>query len=129
MLMLIKAEQKYIRMSPLKLRYLVGELKKLNDPEKMIDYLSFVHKRASGPVAKVLKQAVANARNVKGATGALRVKEIQIGEGPRLKRWRAGPRGMAKPILKKTAHIRVILEVNEKQEEKKTIKEEKEVKE
>ena len=36
-------------------------------------------------------------------------KEIQIGEGPRLKRWRAGAHGRAKPFKKRMSHIRVVL--------------------
>lgn len=124
--MLIKAEQKYLRMSPQKLRYVVDVVKRIKDPEKMIQYLAFVNKRASRPFSKVLKQAVANARNTRNVGDDLVVREVQIGEGPRLKRWRAGPRGGAKPILKKTSHVRVILEVSEVPKVQKVSKEEKE---
>lgn len=110
--MLIKAEQKYIRTSPQKLREVVRGFKKVNDPQKVADYLQFSDKRAARPLAKTLKSAIANAKN-RGQTGELIIKEFQIGEGPTMKRFRAASRGMAHRILKRTSHIRIILETKE----------------
>jgi large subunit ribosomal protein L22 len=39
----------------------------------------------------------------------LRVKEAVANEGPRLKRWQPKARGSAGPIIKRTAHIQIIL--------------------
>lgn len=110
--MLIKAEQKYIRTSPQKLREVVRGFKKVNNPEKVVEYLQFSDKRAAGPLAKTLKTAIANAKS-RGQTGELIIKEFQIGEGPTMKRFRAASRGMAHRILKRTSHIRIILETKE----------------
>lgn len=110
--MLIKAEQRYIRTSPQKLREVAHGIKKVKDPEKVIEYLRFSDKRAAKPLIKTMKQAIANAKS-RDLTSTLEIKEVQIGEGPTMKRWRAASRGMAHKILKRTSHIRIILETKE----------------
>ncbi|MDO8599929.1 MAG: 50S ribosomal protein L22 [bacterium] len=118
--MLIKAEQKYIRVSPIKLRFVANMIKKSSSPQTAIAYLEHVQKSASVPLIKTLKQAVANATNNHGIMpDTLVIKQLMIGEGPTFKRWMAVSRGMAHPIAKKTAHIRVILENVEKKVERK----------
>ena len=104
----IIATQKYLILSPKKLRE-VAEIAKKLSPARALEVLPFIGKRAAGPLSKVIKSAIANAK-VKGeAEGDLVFKEIQIGEGPRLKRWRAGAHGRAKPFKKRMSHIRVVL--------------------
>lgn len=100
--------QKYLIMSPRKIR-LVTELVKKMKPLDAIEKLPFVQKRAGEVVAKVIKSALANAR-VQGATDTdLVFKEIQVGEGPRLKRGRAASRGRWHPFKHRMSHIRVVL--------------------
>lgn len=112
--MLIKAEQRYVRMSPRKVREVSRAIRGMEDPIKLIEYLGFVQKRAAGPIIKTLKQAIANAKNnMKVSEDNLKISEIIINEGPRYKRFRAGSRGMAKPIVKRTSHIRVVLETKD----------------
>ncbi len=95
-------------MSPRKIR-LVTELVKKMKPLDAIEKLPFVQKRAGEVVAKVIKSALANAR-VQGATDTdLVFKEIQVGEGPRLKRGRAASRGRWHPFKHRMSHIRVVL--------------------
>jgi large subunit ribosomal protein L22 len=106
----IIASQKYLLLSPRKIRPVVELIKKMR-PVEAIEKLPFVDKKASEPLAKVIKQALANAR-VKGLSeNDLYFKEIQIGEGPRLKRGRAVSRGQWHPIKKRMSHIRIVLEV------------------
>jgi large subunit ribosomal protein L22 len=106
---LIKAEQKYIRMTPRKLRLVTDAIKKLT-PQQAIENLPFLRKRASGPILKTLKQAVANAQNnLKIPVDDLKFAKIEILEGPTYKRWRAVSRGRAHSIFKRTSHIRIIL--------------------
>lgn len=112
--MQIIAEQRYIRMSPRKVREVSRAIKGMEDPARLIEYLGFVERRAAGPIIKTLKQAMANAKNNMKVSGDnLRIAEILINEGPRYKRFRAGSRGMAKPIVKRTSHIRVVLETKD----------------
>lgn len=87
-------------------------VKKLS-PGEAIEVLPHTGKRAAGPLAKVIKSAIANAKQRKIGEGDLVFKEIQISEGPRLKRWRFGARGRAKPYKRRMSHIRVVLETKE----------------
>lgn len=104
-----KAIQKYIITSPQKLREVVVMMRHLS-PADAVERLPFTHKRAAEPLAKVIKAAIANARQQGASEGELVFKEIQINEGPRLRRFRAGARGRAKPYSKRLSHIRVVLE-------------------
>jgi len=125
----IIATQKYLITSPKKLREVASVAKKLS-PARALEILPFIGKRAAGPLSKVIKSAIANAK-VKGeAEGDLVFKEIQISEGPRLKRWRAGAHGRAKPFKKRMSHIRVVLtsasrELSSKDKEVKKVEEKK----
>lgn len=101
--------QKYIRMSPRKLR-LVASMIKSSRPTEAIELLPRVQKRAAEPILKVIKSAVANAKELGANPDDLTFKEIQIGEGQRLKRFRAVSKGRAHSIVKKMSHIRVIVE-------------------
>lgn len=103
-----KAEQKYLLLSPRKIRPVVDVIKKLT-PNKALEVLPFVKKRASEYVIKVIKSAVANASQKGIDVNDLIFKEIQIGEGPRLKRGIAVSRGRWHPIKKRMSHIKVIL--------------------
>jgi large subunit ribosomal protein L22 len=104
-----KAIQKYTLTSPQKLREVVYMIRKMS-PIDAIERLPFTHKRAADSLSKVIKAAVANARQKGANDSELVFKEIEINEGPRLRRFRAGARGRAKPYKKRMSHIRVVLE-------------------
>nr|AKQ05566.1 50S ribosomal protein L22, large subunit ribosomal protein L22 [uncultured Microgenomates bacterium Rifle_16ft_4_minimus_24682] len=121
------SEQKFLLVSPKKIRPLASLAKKLT-PIRAIDVLPFSGKKASEPLVKVIKSAVANAR-VKGVSEeSLTFKEIRISEGPSLKRGRPVSRGRWHPFTRRMSHIRVILETKEEPKEVKKEKEEIEVK-
>jgi len=103
--------QKFIRTSPRKMREVVKMIKDLH-PQKAVDTLFHVNKRASLPLSKVIKSAIANAKQ-KGIV-EVKFKEIQVGEGPRLKRGRPVSRGRWHSIKKRMSHVRVVLETNKK---------------
>lgn len=109
----VVANIKYNRASPRKLRELARAVKKLS-LEKMILQLKFSPKRVAEPLLEALQSAVANAKNnLKLEEGSLKVNRIEIGEGPRFKRWRAVSRGQAHEYKKRTSHIKVVLEEKE----------------
>lgn len=113
--MLIKAEQKFIRTSPKKLRYVAQSIKGVKKPGLAVSYLEMIQNLGSEALIKVLKQAIGNAKNTFGLTeGDLLIRELLINEGPSYKRVRARAKGMVKPILKQTSHVRVVLENVEK---------------
>jgi large subunit ribosomal protein L22 len=102
------ATQKYLLLSPKKIRAVTFLIKKMS-PEDAVLKLPFIAKHASDPLKKVILTAIANAKQQGANTSDLIFKEIQIGEGPRLKRFRAGSRGRAKPYKKRMSHIRIVL--------------------
>lgn len=106
----MKATQKYIRTSPRKLRLVADAVRGL-PADRALEYLKFLGKRAALPVAKTIRQAAASAKDQSGIDAEnLLVKIIDIGEGPTLKRFRAVSRGTAHNIMKRSSHIRVVLE-------------------
>lgn len=104
----IRAIQKFVRMSPRKLRLVTHLVKKMS-PSRALEVLPHLGKRAADPLRKVINTAIANAKVKKINESDLVFKEIQINEGPRLKRGHAGARGIYKPYQRKMSHIRVIL--------------------
>ena len=105
-----RAIAKYIRVSPQKAR-LVVDLVRGEKVENAKRILQFTRKYAAGVVSKVLKSAVANAKqNPNIDESILYVKEIFVDQGPTLKRWRARAQGRAASIRKRMSHITVILD-------------------
>lgn len=103
--------QKYIVASPNKLREIARIARKMK-PSEAIEKLPFIGKRAVLPLVKVIKTAISNAKQKNIELEKLEFEEIQINEGPKLKRFRAGSRGRAKPYKKRMSHIKVILTVS-----------------
>lgn len=105
----IMAKTKYLRTSPRKLRLVAGVIRGLK-PSRALVFLDQADKRAAFPLAKTLKSALANAK-VKGVVEeSLKIKKIEIGGGPIYKRFRAGSRGQAYSLKKRTSHLTVVLE-------------------
>lgn len=106
----VKARASFIRSSPRKLRLVASVIKEFSLDEALT-FLENSPKRASLPLLRVVKQAVANAtKNLGLEKESLKLKKIEIGEGPTYKRWRAVSRGRAHGIQKRTSHITVVLE-------------------
>ncbi|MDR1826277.1 MAG: 50S ribosomal protein L22 [Rickettsiales bacterium] len=106
----VRAYNKLIRTSMYKLQ-LVTDLVRGLPVAKAVDALKFSKKRVAGEVLKTLLSAIANAENNKKMNAdSLFVKEIWVGKAITMKRYRAGPRGQAKPILKPFSHLTIVLE-------------------
>ena len=123
----IKAELKFLRISPQKAQIVARELKGKNAKEAEA-ILSFLGKKTAHSLAKLLKSAVANAEHNLGLKEEnLEIQKIEVLKGPVLKRWRPRSRGMANRIAKKTTHLKLFL-VNTLEEEEKNGKEKKKLK-
>ena len=73
--------------------------------------LKNTNKSACAPILKVLNSAAANAENNKNiAKDSLYVAECWVMTGPTMKRMMPRARGRGAQILKRTSHIRIILE-------------------
>src|SRR5687768_8271500 len=89
-----QATSKYIRQSTRKLRLVADAIRK-HTPAAALVQLAHMPKRASGPLADVIKSAIANAKQKNANVEALRFAKIEVMGGPGMKRWRAVSRGQA----------------------------------
>ena len=106
----VKAVSKFVRISPQKVRKLVGAVKGKR-AEEGLAILKFMPQKAAGVVEKTLRSAVANADQQTGLdVDNLVIRNITADAGPTLKRFRARARGRGSRILKRTSHITVILD-------------------
>lgn len=105
----MKAFLKDYRQSPRKVR-IVADLLRGKDVSNAKVILETTVKRSAVPIKKLLDSAVANAKNNEKADEKnLFVKEIQVNEGPTMKRYRPRARGSAHPIRKRTSRILIVL--------------------
>lgn len=110
----VKAIAKGVRMSPRKVG-VVASLVRGRSVEDALVILSHTPRRAALPVVKAIESARANAEhnhNVKA--DGLQIIEISVTPGPRLKRYRPASHGRALPFQRKTSHIRVVVEGQER---------------
>lgn len=104
----MKAFLKNYRQSPRKVR-LIADLVRGKKVSEALTTLQFVDKRASEPFAKVIKSAVANAKDQGQDTSNLIVKTVSVNKGVTYKRMMPRARGSASRINKRNSHILVEL--------------------
>ncbi|MBI5968988.1 MAG: 50S ribosomal protein L22 [Deltaproteobacteria bacterium] len=104
-----QAAARYLRLSPRKAR-LSADLIRGKRIEEALNILSQTPKQGAKFVSKVVRSALANARQNKSIdVDTLFIKTIFVNQGPTLKRFRARPMGRAARIRKRTCHITVVL--------------------
>ena len=114
----VKAQLNTLRISPRKVR-LVAALIKGKRVDPALDQLMHLAKRSVAPLTKLLRSGIANAENVaKLDREHLWIKNLQVDEGVKLKRWIPKGFGRANPIHKKTSKITLVLEHREPKETK-----------
>ena len=103
------AKHRFARTSAQKARLVADQVRAL-PVDRALNLLAFSPKKAAELIKKVLESAVANAEHNEGADiDTLKVKTIMVDEGPSLKRIRARAKGRADRIVKRTAHITVVV--------------------
>lgn len=108
--MKVVATAQLIRIAPRKVR-LVIDVVRGKSTEEALRILKFVNKRASLPVEKLIRSAMANAEhNFKLDKKNLVITSITANEGPTLKRFKPRAFGRAAVIRKRSSHISVVLE-------------------
>ncbi len=108
--MAVKAESKGVRMSPRKVAA-VADLVRGRTVADAVTILQNTPRRSALPVLKTIESAKANAthnHNYKADT--LRITEITVNHGPRQKRYRPAAMGRALPFMKRSSHIRVLVD-------------------
>jgi large subunit ribosomal protein L22 len=104
------ASLRMLRSTPRKTR-LVADLIRGKDVGEAESILRFTDRRAATPLLKLLKSAKANAVNNHDMfEDSLFVSQIQVGDGPTLKRYLPRARGRADLLRKRTCHISITLE-------------------
>ena len=109
------ARARFVRVSPLKARLVINEIrgKPVAEAQRI---LAFSPKKAARIIKKVLDSAVANAQhNFELDPDRLWVVKAFVDEGPRLKRLKPRAFGRADIIRRRLAHITVV--VAEKEDE------------
>lgn len=118
----MKAILKTVRITPKKANLIAGMVRQ-RPVDEALEILKYTPKKAAKIIYKLLTSAVNNAvNNFKQDQKSLVVKEIIINKGPTLKRGVPVSRGRVYPILKRTAHITLTLEINQEDLAKKSKK-------
>lgn len=94
------------RQAPRKVR-LVADLVRGKSAEHALGLLALLPKRASEPMQKLIKSAIANAKDASAAD--LYIAKIEVNGGVVFKRSMPRARGRASQILKRTSHITLAL--------------------
>ncbi len=104
----MKAELKTYNQSPRKVRLVTDMVKGKKVSEALIA-LSFLPKRASLPIKKLIESAVANAKTQGEEASTLRIKDLRVDSAGMLVRFMPRAMGRAAPIRKRRS--RVIVEL------------------
>ncbi|MBY0443285.1 MAG: 50S ribosomal protein L22 [Mycobacteriaceae bacterium] len=104
------AKARFVRVSATKARRVI-DLVRGKSVAEALDILRWAPQAASGPVAKVIASAAANAQNNNGLDPTtLVVATVYADEGPTAKRIRPRAQGRAYRIRRRTSHITVVVE-------------------
>lgn len=109
----VKAQLNDLRISPRKVRLVASLLRGLSVNEAEAQLL-FQTRRPAKPLLKLLRSAVANAKNQQLKIDQLGIAKIEVNQGQRFKRFMPRARGSASLIEKKSSHISLVLEESEK---------------
>jgi len=100
---------KNLKITPKKLRMIRDNIVKMA-PQEALEYLEYTTLKSARVYYKVIHSAIHNATNkLKVSADVLQFKLLTVEEGRKLKRFKAGSKGMAKPLIRKFSHIKVIL--------------------
>lgn len=106
-----KAVARYLMISPRKVRPVADLVRRSSYPQALAQ-LDAIPNKGARILKKVIQSAAANAlfQNKKLDEEMLYIKELQINDGPRLKRLWARARGKRDILLKRMSHISVVVD-------------------
>lgn len=108
----VTAKLNYLKIAPRKVRLVVNALKGLPIVEAEAQLL-MRHRRSAPVILKLLRSAVANAKNKKLDLNKLIISSAIVNQGPIIKRFLPRAQGRATPLQKKTSHVVLTLSENE----------------
>lgn len=107
------AKAKYIHYSPYKLRPLVDVIRG-KSAQYALSWLATYSVQRVKPIEKVLKSAVANAKNISNISAEnLIIRDFRVDQGPIYKYFKPGAMGRPTVLRKRFSHLNVILESKE----------------
>lgn len=104
----VMTTQKFIHTTPRKLRLVTDMIKKM-PPGAALTILKFTPKMAAKDLSAAIKTALGNAKQSGLDTSKIVFKKLEINEGPKMRRFRAGTRGRVKPYKRRLSHIKIVL--------------------
>ncbi len=108
------ASLRFARISPRKAR-LVADVVRGKPAGAAVESLQFLDKKSAPMIAKLVESAIANAEQAAKLANrdldldTLVIKRIEVGQASSMRRFRPRAQGRATPIVKKTAHITVVI--------------------
>jgi large subunit ribosomal protein L22 len=114
MAVLVTSTSKAVRISPRKIGLVAGLVRGRSVDDALV-ILENTPKRAATPLLKTIASAKANAEhNHNLKSDGLVIEQLQVGPGPRFKRFRPVARGSAHSYMHRTSHIKVVISGNER---------------
>jgi len=114
----VKATVSSVRISPRKMSVVAGLVRGRSVADALV-ILEHTPRRAAKPLAKVIKSAGSNAsQNHRLDSKTLQIKELEVSNGPSMKRFRPAARGRALPYKHRSSNIRVVVTGEEKVKKK-----------
>lgn len=109
---------KDVHVSPKKIRFLMDFVKKLK-PVDAVDHLTYMPQHSARILKTAIQAAISSSVSaLKTTPDMLKFRVLIIDQGHVLKRFRAGGRGTAKPIKRRMAHIKIVLEIDQRGQNK-----------
>ncbi len=106
----VSAVSKFIRISPKKVQPMVVALRKLPVTDALLQ-LKYHSSKSAKLIYKLIHSASANAtNNYNLKEDNLRIKTLTVDTGPTMKRYWFRSHGSADPLLKRSSHLKVVLE-------------------
>jgi large subunit ribosomal protein L22 len=100
---------RFVRISPRKARLAAGLIRGLSVDDAELQ-LKFSKLKGGRLLIKTLRSAAANAESLGEARReTLKVEEVRVDEGPRMKRAKPRSRGSRHPFLKRMSHFTVVV--------------------
>lgn len=116
--MIYRFKTRYLRISPRKMRFLIPQVKGRNANEA-IEILELKREKSAKLIFKSLKSSIDAAKTKNAVEDDLKIANIYVEEGPRLKRRLIKSRGRADLIQKKMSHLIIILKDKKRKKRKK----------
>ena len=104
----VKAVSKFVRIAPRKMRLVIDTIRKRQAMDA-VGILTLMPRKGARIALKVLKSAIANAKNLGLDEQRLVVTETRADGGPVMKRFLTRSMGRADRILKRTTHLTMVV--------------------